>query len=158
MNLFNKIKLNKKKQIILILALSLICLLLVVVSFSNKTSKTESFSNDYIGNLEIKLEETLSKIDGVGKIKVIINVESGMESILAYKKIITENSYGKQVEETPIIVNGQTVVLKEMFPKITGVLIVAEGVKNLSVMSKVQQATLALLDININQIEILSMD
>ena len=45
-----------------------------------------------------------------------------------------------------------------MYPKITGVLIVAEGANNLSVMNRLQQATMSLLDIDINQIQILSMN
>ena len=57
----------------------------------------------------------------------------------------------------PIIINGETVVLKELYPKIAGVLIVAEGANSISVFSRIQQAAVSLLDININQIEILTM-
>jgi stage III sporulation protein AG len=54
-------------------------------------------------------------------------------------------------------VNGKTVVVKEMYPKIIGVLIVAEGAGNIGVMTRIQKATTSLLDIEINQIEILTM-
>jgi stage III sporulation protein AG len=45
-----------------------------------------------------------------------------------------------------------------MYPKIKGVLIIAEGANSIASINKLQQATISLLDININQIEILSMD
>jgi stage III sporulation protein AG len=48
-------------------------------------------------------------------------------------------------------------VIKEKFPEITGVLIVAEGGQSISVLKRIQQATVSLLDINLNQIEILTM-
>ena len=45
---------------------------------------------------------------------------------------------------------------KEMFPKIIGVLIVASGADNIVTRSNLQNATLSLLDIELNQIEILT--
>lgn len=158
MSIFKKLKLSNKNQLFLVLILCAICLVLVVVSIKNESADKQSFSNEYVNDLEKRLENVLSKIDGVGKVSVVINVESGMETVLAYKKTVVENSSGKQMEETPIIVNGQTVVLKELFPRITGVLVVAQGVDSIIVLTKIQQATTSLLDININQIEILSMD
>ena len=46
---------------------------------------------------------------------------------------------------------------KENYPEITGVLIVAKGANSISVLTKIQNATTSLLDININKIEILTM-
>ena len=80
-----------------------------------------------------------------------------METVLAMKTTTKENANGIVESETsPIIINGKTVVVKELYPKIVGVLIVSDGAKNISVMNKLQQAAVSLLNININQIEILS--
>lgn len=156
--LMEKIKTNKKIQFLLIIICLLIALVFIFkdVLFQNKNEVVDSV-NSYVSNLETRLSQTLSKVDGAGKVSVVITVESGMETVLAMKTTITENSYGKETVETPITVNGKTVVVKEMYPKIIGVLIVAEGANKISVMTKIQQATVSLLDININQIEILSM-
>ena len=118
---------------------------------------TDNTSSDYVSQLERKLSETLSAVKGAGKVSVIITVESGMETVLAMKTSVTETAKGKETVETPILVNGKTVVLKEMFPKITGVLIVCEGASSISVMNKIEQATVSLLDVNVNQIQILTM-
>lgn len=154
-----KIKSNKRIQYILFIVVFIILFVAIIFSvFSEKkeTVDLDSVSN-YIYNLENKLSDTLSKVEGVGKVSVVITVESGMETVLAMKTTVTENNSGKEIIETPIIVNGKTVVLKENYPVVTGVLIVAEGANNLSVLSKIQQATMSLLNININQIDILTM-
>ena len=113
--------------------------------------------NAYVEELENKLSQTLSKVSGAGNVSVVITVESGMQTVLANKTVTTTNSNGTTTEESPIIVNGKTVVLKELYPKIIGVLIVAQGANNIAVLNKLQQATVSLLNIELNQIEILTM-
>ncbi len=153
-----RVKNNKKTQIFLIVILSIALLFFLNFGFKseNEYEKIDNVGN-YVHELEEKLSRTLSQVDGAGKVSVIINVESGMQTVLADKTIITEGTNGKEIETSPIIVNGKTVVLKELYPKITGVLIVSEGASNIGVHSKLQQATMSLLDINVNQIEILKM-
>jgi stage III sporulation protein AG len=90
-------------------------------------------------------------------VQVVINVESGMETVLATKISINQDNGVLEKREEPLIVNGKTVVIKENYPKITGVLIVAEGVDNIMVKSKLLNATVSLLNVNVNDIEILTM-
>lgn len=155
---FKILKENKKLQLIIVVVLAII---LIVSIFSNENkSNTINDTNEitqYVNLLEDKLCKLLSKVEGCGKVSVAITIDSSMETVLAMKKITTESSGKIEIEETPIIVNGKTVVLKENFPKITGVLIVCEGANKISVMKKIQQATTSLLDVDINKIEILAM-
>ena len=153
-----KIKENKKLQIIVIVVL----ITILFFSMFIKEKDVETYENNddisqYITTLEMKLCDLLSKVDGCGKVSVAIMIDSGKETVLATKKITTEFSGKIEIEETPIIVNGKTVVIKENFPKITGVLIVCEGANRITVMQKIQQATTSLLDVDINKIEILAM-
>ena len=134
------------------LFIGLIALILVVaLSINFIENKAEVSKSDvvtsYVENLEKKLENTLSKIDGVGKVSVVITVESGMETVLATKVIKTENSQGIEIEETPIIINGKTVVIQENYPEIIGVLIVADGADKIMVTNRIQKAVISLLDI-----------
>jgi len=158
-NIIEKIKKNKKLQITLIILIFLIVFAIFIFSSFSGDTKTDSLTSHdlYVQNLENRLSKSLSKVEGAGNVSVVITVESGMETVLAMKTETIENSNGKQITETPILVNGKTVVLKEMYPKILGVLIVAEGANSISVLRKIQQATTSLLDINVNQIEILTM-
>ncbi len=159
-SLTDKIKNNKILQFLLIIVLVFFVFLLffgdLIKNDDNKLSSVDTVSV-YVDSLENRLEKALNKVDGAGKVSVVISVKSGMETVLASETIIKETENGKEKVETPIIINGKTVVLKELYPEITGVLIVAEGADNIAVMNKIQQATMSLLDIKINQIEILSM-
>lgn len=161
--LIDKIKKNKRIQYILISILILITVLIVLFGFKTNQPSIVNEQNSYdeislyVSNLETRLSNTLCKVNGAGKVCVVIKVDSGMETVLAMKTTIKETSNGTETEQSPIIVNGKTVVVKELYPKITGVLIVAEGANNISVMTKLQQATMSLLNINLEQIEILSM-
>ena len=155
----DKIKDSKKVRLFVIF---IIFLLLFVFVFSlllksKDTKDTNITELDYVTFLENKLSDILSKIDGAGDVSVMITVESGMETVLAMKTNITESD-GKIIkEETPIIVNGKTVVLKENYPSIIGVLIIAEGANDIMVLRKIQQAAISVLDVDLKQIEILSM-
>ena len=158
-NFIAKIKTNKTMQYGLIIILAVISLLVLFGGFDtkNKNLQSNSSTENYVTSLEERLSNSLSKVDGAGKVSVVITVESGMETVLASEKITNQTSTGKEIIEKPILVNGKTVVLKELYPKISGVLIVAEGAKNVAVFNKIQQATISLFDINVNQIEILTM-
>ena len=159
-NLISKIKGNKKVQYFIIAILFV--LLIIILFFFNKTDNKDTSENsysieNYINSLENKLSNVLSQVEGAGKVEVVISVDSGMENVLATEKIIKDTQYGEESVETPIIVNGNTVIIKELYPKIKGVLIVSEGAKNINVMRRIQEATVSLLDIDLNQIEILTM-
>lgn len=155
-----KIKSDGKIRFALIAVCALILIIAVCVGiFGNK--KTEVVSSDtvseYINGLERKLENLLSKVEGAGRVSVAINVESGMETVLAVSTTVKEGSNGRETTTSPILVNGKTVVLKELYPKISGVLIVCEGADKIMVYTRIQQATLSLLDIDVNRVEILAM-
>ena len=155
-----KFKNSKKLQIIAIILVILIVFFFFISGLfpqKNQQSNLVVEQDYFVKSLENRLSNTLSEVQGAGKVSVVITVESGMETILATKTETIENSSGKQIIETPILVNGKTVVIKEKYPQITGVLIVAEGASSISVLKKIQQATVSLLDINVNQIEILTM-
>lgn len=158
-NIIERLKTDKKLQILITILISVLILAFLFLGLS----KTEENANSedkvllYVNELEKKLINTLSKVDGVGDVSVVITVDSGMETILANKTVVSGSGDNLKTEESPIIVNGKTVVVKELYPKISGVMIVAEGVNNISVMKKIQQATMSLLNINLGQIEILAM-
>ena len=157
-NFLEKIKENKILKFTIIAILLIIFILLTFSNTKNSDESNDGVSQNYTSEIESKLENILSKIDGVGKVNVAITIDGTSERVIAMKKTSTENSGKITTEETPILVNGKTVTLKELNPTIVGVLIVAEGAENLAVLKKIQQATTSLLDVNINKIEILSMN
>lgn len=183
MNILRKF-FEDKKNYYNFLVILFIGLLLIFVgsSFFNiekpKTiQQTNSYStiNDlklsYEENLEAKLEETLSYVYGVGKVKVMISFENG-------KEIVTKNDFSKEtsdiVEEasngdkrqtknynqssTTVKIDGDSpLIVKEINPKILGVVIVAEGGGDINVKNNLINATKALLNVDIHKIEVLKM-
>ena len=156
-SILDKIKNNKKFQLVIIAVCVVLLLVILFGNYNSDNKETVFTSENYVSDLESRLSKTLSNVKGAGKVSVVITVESGMETVLAMKVEKTESQSGIEIVETPLIVNGKTITVKELYPKIIGVLIVAEGANDISVLSKIQQATISLLDINVNQIEILSM-
>ena len=112
-NIFDKIKNSKRLKIIFIVIAIIICLSLTLTSFRDVETNQENVDvvNTYVNNLQAKLEKTLSKVKGVGKVSVVITIDSGMETVLASKITINETQSGKETIETPITVNGKTVVV-----------------------------------------------
>ena len=158
-NLLDKIVSDKKIHYFIIIVLAVIAIFVCVGGFEKKENSEQVIlgSDEYVLELEKRLSKTLSEVEGAGNVSVIITVESGMETVLATEKTITETSSGKEVVESPVIINGKTIVLKELYPKINGVVIVAEGANNITVMRKIQQATTSLLGVDLDRIEILTM-
>ena len=159
-SLIRKLKNDGKTRLIAVIACVIILVLIIDVNLFSGSEKEESFSDpvsEYVYSLEKKLQHLLEQVDGAGKVSVAISVESGMETVLAMTTTTKETSAGRETVSTPVMVNGKTVVLKEKYPKINGVLIVAEGANRISVYTKIQQAALSLLDVKVGQIEILTM-
>ena len=134
-----KIK-NVKHIEIIVIAIFLVVLLLIYFSTprsksnSNATSRenTELTITRYIDNLEADLENTISKIRGVGNVNVLITLNLDNASI--------END----------------VIKTATFPKIKGIVIVASGVDNTSVKMNILRAVEAVVDISSGSVEILS--
>lgn len=158
-NFSEKIFGNKKLRICIIAFLIVIVFVILFCNFKsdNKTEYGSDETASYVKDLESRLSDLLSSVEGAGKVKVAITVASGRETVLAMKKTETITDSGTERTEMPVTVNGKTVTIKELNPEITGVLIVARGAGDLRVLTRIQQATASLLDIDINRIEILTM-
>lgn len=178
-----------KKTIYNIVAALVIGIILIIMSNTlfkapvNKNSKniksTQStvdkqfFSeiSDFESKLEKKLEECLSMVEGVGKVKVMITLKNNKEIVVAsdsstdQSRTIEEDKGGgkreinsnKSEDKTVILGGSEPLVLKEMQPKIEGVIIIAEGGNNIEVKNSLIKATEAVLSVEPHKIEVLKM-
>ena len=159
--LIEKIKDKAKKIKVehLIIAVAVIAIFIIFLSsFNNNSSTIASVDVDsYITNLEDKLSTELSKIDGAGKVSVLISVKTGLTTEIATEKKVINNSDGITTEETPILVSGKPIILTEVYPEIVGVIIIAKGAEDLKVRMSLLTAAQTFLDITSDKIEILTM-
>ena len=167
-------KLKNIKHIELIL-ICIFAIVLVIIYSSTTTSSSstvesiEEFSTEeYSSYLENKLSNILAEISGVGKVNVMITLDGGMnyEYATEREEVTTETDVGGSTnskttvnEEVVIVtINGKStpLIIKESYPSIIGVVIVASGATNAQVKLNIMRATQALLNVNENNIEILA--
>lgn len=142
---------SAKDKIVIIAALILFGVLLVSISgiFTSGTSSTDNTAPSafnaaqYKDNLEKQLENTLSQVNGVGKVDVMITLEGEVNKEIAYN----ETTSGSSTKDTSSRISEQTTVSKDAimikdgsattpytvedkYPSVVGVVIVAEGGNN----------------------------
>lgn len=150
-----------KKSIYFIIGILIAGVMLLMGNNSDiKTiSKTENTSSV---NINRELEKILSKVEGAGRVKVLINYNQSGEKILAYdmESNINEKESGKENNSKSEVVydgNKMPVILKEYMPKVEGVIIVAQGGNIENVKKQLIAGTVALLGIDEHKIEVLKM-
>ena len=80
--------------------------------------------SDYRTETEEKLRDAIVKLSGDKNAEIIVSWESGTESLIAYSTTENQNSTTK----TPTVVQGgKPIVLKEIYPKAVGAVVVVKG-------------------------------
>ena len=113
-------------------------------------------SEQYQAMLEQRLLETVSSVEGVGKAKVMITLESGVEYV--YDGTDTKRVQEKdQTEQSYILVDSgsgkrEALLKTEKQPKVKGVVVVCEGAGNIVVEQRVLNVVTTSLDIPSNKV------
>ena len=143
-------------------------------SVGQTAAETGGRSEEYVTYLENKLEEVLSQMDGVGRVEVMITVSDGGESVVEKDRAstattTTENDSAggsrtiseQNAEEQTIYVETENetypYVQKENLPTVIGVVVVAEGGGNSTVISDISDAVEALLPVEAHRIKVVKM-
>lgn len=142
---------------------------------SRKTADTQiRTAEEYANELEQRLEGLLSQIDGVGKARVMVTLESGYGYVYAkaakvdndlledYKAEDAKKTQEKQTtEETYILVEGengeQPLVTMELQPEVRGVVVVCEGGDSPGVAAQVVSTVKVALNISSARISVSKM-
>lgn len=154
----SKIKKIKGLEYIIV---GVVGLLVAFVLFGEKitscegSNKTSGQSDTYVSSIEDKLEETISRISGAGKVSIAVSVSGGKRTVVAKDVVTVKNGNEVQTTETTVILGGKVVVLCELYPEVTGVLVVAGGADNLSVKLKILSAVTTLLDVEEDRVVII---
>lgn len=149
--LASKLKSNKILEILLILIVIVVVAVVLYNVFGNKEEKTANVSADYGAQLEADLANALSEIEGAGKVSVMIAFSSEGETVIAMETIVREDG---SIVTTPVLIDGEVVVLEVKKPEISGVLIIAEGADDLGVRFNLLHAAASVLDINQSLIKV----
>lgn len=139
------------------------------------TEKTKTVQkDDYISDLENKLEKVLSQMEGVGKVAVMITVSDNGNCVVEKdttkntstteekdssggNRTVTEQEMG---ESTVYIESGQEktpYIQKETLPTIEGIVVVAEGGGNGKTISDISETIQALFPVEAHRIKVVKM-
>lgn len=151
-----KIKSGKLFEVVVVVILILVVAVIVFTTLTDKDTAADTVGDpaDYAQGLETRLSKVLSKMEGSGEVSVFITVASEGEKVLAVETVQSEDG---TVTTTPILSGGEPVVLEELMPEITGVLIVAEGANDLNVRFNLLEAAASVLNINQSIIKVYTM-
>ena len=106
-------------------------------------------------DLDQRLEDALSQIEGAGKVRVILTVKEGPRQVLAQEGKVGENSH-----ETTTVLASQSggtrepVKIQELGPSYQGALVVAQGADDPRVRLDLTQAVSALTGLGADKITI----
>ena len=116
--------------------------------------------------------EIIASIDGAGSTKVMLTMESTVEQVFAENKNMSRNSSNNTRQQSDTVNNSdvtaqssyitlelsdgsqQTVLLKEIQPRVRGVLIVCSGGDNEVVKAKITDAVTKTLDISSSRVSV----
>ena len=141
-------------------------------NINNSIESNNNQFNEY--NLEENLEDILSKIAGVGKVKVLVTYSETSEVVAMYNEKNTSNNTEetdtnggvRKIEQTDtdkeIIYeekNGQKtpITQKVIMPKIEGAIVTAEGASNPAIKTNIIQAVSAATGISTYRIQVFEM-
>lgn len=144
MNKEEAIKFFKNKNNVLIAVILIIGVVLMLSSLPTPKKQTSVPPPSD----EESLSRILSEINGAGEVNVMITYYGSAKKDIAYETK-TNSSDGEKTNEDKkaVISDGAPMVVKEVYPKVKGVVITAQGANNAAVNRKLMEAATAALDV-----------
>lgn len=152
---------QKYKYVLLVIAAGIVLLLLPLGGEENPTlGGTESQNGNgeetfRVEEMERRLEEALSRVDGAGEVTVVLTVKSGTRQILAQD---SSRSGEESSTSTVVVSTGSgtedAVVLQQVYPQYQGALVVCPGGGDPAVCLKLVDAVSALTGLGADKISI----
>jgi len=136
-----------------------------------KNTSSGSIFEAYENPIENRLKEILEQIVGVGKVDVLVTIDSTEEIVIARdaseseqitdetdrnggRRHITSVSKNGQIVLHEVSGDNKPIVTKTINPRIRGILIVASGAENLTVRKLITQAVERGVNIPVNRISV----
>ncbi|MBQ3498762.1 MAG: hypothetical protein IJA87_06515 [Clostridia bacterium] len=162
------LRIRNDKRLLLIIVFGFLGLILIVFSIPNENEddieKTELNENyvfnekEYTDDLENKLSEMISLINGAGRTRVIVTLECDYETIYAKDGSLSKDDNSTDEDSEYIIIDSEKnqggLLLKTVTPKVRGVAVVCEGGDNQYVKNSVTEMLSAVLDVGANRISV----
>ncbi len=154
-DMFEKILKNKNNRIICIILIIGVVLMLISGGGRKKEDIAET---TVLYDEEARLEEILSDIDGAGKVSVMITYYSTAEKDIAYETKTNNVGLDSRSESSEdrkaVMTDGSPMVLKEVYPRVKGVIVTADGGADAAVRQAISEAVTAVMDVGAHRVRI----
>ena len=173
----------KGRDKLLLLVLTGILLLVIVWPVSDNTGGQSDIqeeqqtspvtgTDDYVTVMEQRLEAILENVEGAGKVAVMITVKDSGEQIVEKDESYSESSSQNASGSSPVSADsvsrsestiydqasgGSPYVVQELKPAVEGVLVVAEGAGDETVVNEITYAVQVLFDVPVHKIKVAKM-
>lgn len=155
--------LEKYKFVLLVLLAGV--LLLLLPSFGGGGTAAEAGGTDPpelafdLEGLERKLSDTLSQVEGAGKVSVVLTVKASTRQVLAQDIETSEKEGGTEESRSTVVVSQGTgkqgaVPLQQIYPQFQGALVVCPGGDDPSIRLQLVEAVSALTGLGSDKISI----
>lgn len=141
----------------------------------NEIMDTEDSGEEYARQLEQRLRETLSQMEGVGKVRVMITLKSSRELVVEKEQPYLRSSTNEndsqggnrsvsqlETEENTVYRTDGSVsepyVVKTLPPQVEGVVVVAEGAGSGTVNRTIVEMVQALFGVEAHKVKVVKME
>ena len=118
----------------------------------------EVSTEDSAAALERRLEEALSRIQGVGEADVILTLKSGPQKILAQDSETSIGERGTEASVSSVIISGgsgeEAIVVQQLSPQYQGALVICSGGDDPEVRLRLVEAVSALTGLGADKISV----
>ena len=129
----------------------------------------------YVAQMEEKLEEVLSKLDGAGNVEVLITLQASEEKIVEKDipvvrsnteetdsaggtRTVSNVDMGESTVYSNVDNNSQPYVIQTISPRIEGVVVLAEGAGSGNVSINLTEAVQVLFGVEAHKIKVMKME
>ena len=154
-NISKKFNFSHNSYLIIIILVGAVFMLFP--SGEKKSNDKKLTENQAISiNYKEELQHILSKISGVGDVEVMLTYSSSFEKSIAYEKNSNKNEkkdgdnilINEIIQKNNVVMSdGEPFVIKEIYPKIQGVVVVADGADDIRVRENITNAVTTALNI-----------
>lgn len=152
--------LSRYKYVLLIAAIGIVFMLLPAESPREQAPSAE----DTVQSLsqQEQLEQILSKIDGVGSVRVLLTVAQGEKTLYEYDEDSADGTDSMQLRRETVLITdsdrSQTGLVRQVIPPVyQGAVVVCKGADSAAVRLAVVQAVSAATGLSADRISVLKM-
>ncbi|MDO5398099.1 MAG: hypothetical protein Q4G33_09210 [bacterium] len=145
--------LSSRNNLVLWVILIIGVILMASVS-GNGSGKKEVHTAIDTAAEETRLEEILSRIDGAGEVKVMVTYYGGTEQSIAYETKSDTDKDSHQEDKRAVMSGSSPMVVQELYPRVKGVIVAAQGAGDISVKRKLTEAVTAVMGVGASRVKV----